>query len=107
MKRQALEVEARLVAAKMSSAADKEVSDLMGDEPPSAGIPGIDDDLLFSSYQEGEIAIHVIFFMRLFIIISLPVFGPIVRLSPPPSDRDYCFNLDESEGVMDLFDIKT
>lgn len=28
---------------------------------------------------------------------------PLVRLSPPPNARDYSFNLDESEGPMDLF----
>ena len=30
---------------------------------------------------------------------------PLLRLSPPPTDRDYFFNLDDSEGVCDLFDI--
>ncbi|XP_014487764.1 PREDICTED: transcription factor E2F4-like [Dinoponera quadriceps] len=33
--------------------------------------------------------------------------GPLVRLSPPPGERDYQFNLSESEGVCDLFDITT
>lgn len=33
------------------------------------------------------------------------MFGPLIRLSPPPTDRDYCYNLDNSEGVCDLFDI--
>ena len=28
-----------------------------------------------------------------------------MRLSPPPSEKDYCFNLDDSEGVCDLFDV--
>ena len=66
LKRQALEVEARLVAAptaalkaeQITSAADSEVSALLGgnDEPPSAGIPGIDGDGLFNSFHEGEIA---------------------------------------------------
>lgn len=32
------------------------------------------------------------------------VHQPLVRLSPPPNARDYHFNLDESEGVADLFD---
>ena len=27
-----------------------------------------------------------------------------MRLSPPTTDRDYCFNLDDSEGACDLFD---
>ncbi|XP_012233344.1 transcription factor E2F5 [Linepithema humile] len=33
--------------------------------------------------------------------------GPLVRLSPPPSEKDYQFNLSENEGVCDLFDIAT
>lgn len=28
---------------------------------------------------------------------------PLLRLSPPPSARDYCFNLDMNEGAFDLF----
>uniref|UniRef100_T1JR19 E2F/DP family winged-helix DNA-binding domain-containing protein n=1 Tax=Tetranychus urticae TaxID=32264 RepID=T1JR19_TETUR len=35
------------------------------------------------------------------------VLQPLVKLSPPPSGRDYCFNLDKSEGLVDLFEIKT
>ncbi|KAJ8680195.1 hypothetical protein QAD02_015982 [Eretmocerus hayati] len=31
--------------------------------------------------------------------------GPLVRLSPPPEEKDYQFNLSDSEGVCDLFDI--
>ncbi|XP_076358115.1 transcription factor E2F5-like isoform X1 [Tachypleus tridentatus] len=38
-------------------------------------------------------------------LISSEMFSPLLRLSPPPSDRDYCFNLCDSEGVCDLFDI--
>uniref|UniRef100_A0A3B3RHC9 E2F transcription factor 4 n=1 Tax=Paramormyrops kingsleyae TaxID=1676925 RepID=A0A3B3RHC9_9TELE len=33
------------------------------------------------------------------------VFSPLLRLSPPPGDHDYIYNLDESEGLCDLFDI--
>ncbi|CAN0331795.1 unnamed protein product [Lampetra planeri] len=33
------------------------------------------------------------------------VFTPLLRLSPPPADHDYYFNLDETEGVCDLFDV--
>ena len=33
------------------------------------------------------------------------VFGPLIRLSPPPTEKDYCYNLDNSEGVCDLFDV--
>ncbi len=28
-----------------------------------------------------------------------------LRLSPPPSERDYYFHLDENEGLADLFDM--
>ena len=38
--------------------------------------------------------------------LSVSVFGPLMRLSPPPSEKDYCFNLDDSEGVCDLFDVQ-
>lgn len=33
------------------------------------------------------------------------IYGPLVRLSPPPSEKDYHFNLSENEGICDLFDI--
>ncbi|XP_071958166.1 transcription factor E2F5-like [Antedon mediterranea] len=33
------------------------------------------------------------------------MFAPLLRLSPPPGDNDYYFNLDDSEGVCDLFDV--
>lgn len=36
---------------------------------------------------------------------SVSVFGPLVRLSPPPSEKDYFFNLGDSEGICDLFDV--
>ncbi|XP_043273266.1 transcription factor E2F4-like isoform X2 [Venturia canescens] len=31
--------------------------------------------------------------------------GPLIRLSPPPGEKDYLFNLGENEGIFDLFDI--
>lgn len=37
--------------------------------------------------------------------VSPPVFSPLLRLSPPPSDHDYIYNLDETEGLCDLFDV--
>jgi transcription factor E2F4/5 len=37
--------------------------------------------------------------------LSLSVFSPLLRLSPPPGDHDYFYNLDESEGLCDLFDV--
>ncbi|KAL6435235.1 hypothetical protein ACFW04_005361 [Cataglyphis niger] len=39
--------------------------------------------------------------------VSTAVCGPLVRLSPPPGEKDYHFNLSENEGVCDLFDITT
>ncbi|XP_037787024.1 transcription factor E2F4-like [Penaeus monodon] len=38
-------------------------------------------------------------------LISTEMFAPLLRLSPPPSERDYMFNLDETEGVCDFFDV--
>ncbi|NXL66956.1 E2F4 factor, partial [Chordeiles acutipennis] len=38
-------------------------------------------------------------------LMSSEVFAPLLRLSPPPGDHDYIYNLDESEGVFDLFDV--
>ncbi|PVD20792.1 hypothetical protein C0Q70_18953 [Pomacea canaliculata] len=38
-------------------------------------------------------------------LMSSDAFAPLLRLSPPPSDRDYYFNLDDSEGACDLFDV--
>ncbi|KAM8946092.1 transcription factor E2F4 isoform 2-T2 [Pelodytes ibericus] len=38
-------------------------------------------------------------------LMSSEVFAPLLRLSPPPGDHDYVFNLDDSEGVCDLFDV--
>uniref|UniRef100_UPI0037E75287 transcription factor E2F5-like n=1 Tax=Semicossyphus pulcher TaxID=241346 RepID=UPI0037E75287 len=38
-------------------------------------------------------------------LMNPEVFSPHLRLSPPPSERDYRYHLDESEGLSDLFDI--
>ncbi|XP_076337094.1 transcription factor E2F5-like [Tachypleus tridentatus] len=40
-------------------------------------------------------------------LISSDMFSPLLRLSPPPSNQDYCFNLCDTEGVCDLFDVHT
>uniref|UniRef100_A0A3B4VHK8 E2F transcription factor 4 n=1 Tax=Seriola dumerili TaxID=41447 RepID=A0A3B4VHK8_SERDU len=39
------------------------------------------------------------------LVVPSPVFSPLLRLSPPPSDHDYIYNLDETEGLCDLFDV--
>ncbi|XP_054164497.1 transcription factor E2F5-like [Oppia nitens] len=36
-------------------------------------------------------------------MVTPDVFAPLLRLSPPPNGRDYCFNLDKNEGICDLF----
>ena len=36
-------------------------------------------------------------------LVTPDVFAPLLRLSPPPNGRDYCFNLDANEGICDLF----
>ncbi|KAM6981259.1 transcription factor E2F4-like [Aplochiton taeniatus] len=38
-------------------------------------------------------------------LMASEVFSPLLRLSPPPGDHDYIYNLDETEGLCDLFDI--
>ncbi|XP_015223971.1 transcription factor E2F4 [Lepisosteus oculatus] len=38
-------------------------------------------------------------------LMTSEVFSPLLRLSPPPGDHDYVYNLDESEGLCDLFDV--
>ncbi|XP_010877999.1 transcription factor E2F4 [Esox lucius] len=38
-------------------------------------------------------------------LMASEVFSPLLRLSPPPGDHDYIYNLDESEGLCDLFDV--
>ena len=38
-------------------------------------------------------------------LMSSEVFAPLLLLSPPPGNHDYIYNLDESEGVCDLFDV--
>ncbi|CAN0387529.1 unnamed protein product [Lampetra planeri] len=50
-------------------------------------------------------ALHVVDSELLKELMSVDTFSPLLRLSPPPGDQDYYFNLDESEGLCDLFDI--
>lgn len=38
-------------------------------------------------------------------LMASEVFSPLLRLSPPPSEHDYIYNLDETEGLCDLFDV--
>lgn len=34
------------------------------------------------------------------------VVGPILRMSPPPTEMDYSFTLAVHEGLMDLYDLR-
>ncbi|XP_022595323.1 transcription factor E2F4-like [Seriola dumerili] len=38
-------------------------------------------------------------------LMTSEVFSPLFRPSPPSSEQEYVYNLDESEGLCDLFDI--
>ncbi|KAK3716102.1 hypothetical protein QZH41_019650 [Actinostola sp. cb2023] len=59
------------------------------------------NDIIFGNGKEpGTIADEVIDEL-----MSAEVYAPLLRLSPPPGDHDYYFNLDDNEGVCDLFDI--
>ncbi|RWS10289.1 transcription factor E2F4-like protein [Dinothrombium tinctorium] len=37
--------------------------------------------------------------------VTADVLQPLLRLSPPPNSKDYCFNLTEEEGVLELFGV--
>lgn len=59
------------------------------------------NDIIFgNSLKEGNIAEEV-----MEELMSAEVYAPLLSLSPPPGEHDYYFNLDDSEGVCDLFDI--
>ena len=65
----------------------------------TADLPGLDDML---STESKMVQTQIDGYNSYF---SFPVFGPLIRLSPPPTEKDYCFNLDSNEGVCDLFDV--
>ncbi len=92
-------------------AAAKEVASILGGGgtgsggPLSSEIPGLEDLISTESkIHEHDSASLLSRFDNLLLTCPL-VFGPLMRLSPPPSEKDYCFNLDDSEGVCDLFDV--
>ena len=59
-------------------------------------IPGLEE--LISSESKSESAVRLESSHFCFVSVFL-------RLSPPPTEKDYCYNLDNSEGVCDLFDV--
>ncbi|XP_015922658.1 transcription factor E2F5 [Parasteatoda tepidariorum] len=61
----------------------------------------ISSDLLFNPLYDDKIEEQF-----LEELIAKETFSPLTRLSPPPGARDYFFNLDDTEGMFDLFDIQ-
>ena len=79
---------------------DSEVESILSGKVLNTEIPGLTD------FMSSESKSFLVLTKSRFSIFSFfAVFGPIMRLSPPPCERDYCFNLDENEGVCDLFDV--
>lgn len=66
---------------------------------------GIDTESEVESILSGKVLDTDIPGLGLEEFMSSEIFGPLMRLSPPPCERDYFFNLDENEGVCDLFDV--
>ena len=84
----------------LDSKEDSEVSGIMQQTELSSGIPEL-EELISTESKFGIISIM----NGKLNVIDVLVFGPLMRLSPPPSEKDYCFNLDVNEGVCDLFDV--
>ena len=59
-------------------------------------IPGLEE--LISSESKSSRAVSLS-------CSDLCLVSVFLRLSPPPTEKDYCYNLDNSEGVCDLFDV--
>ncbi|KAK7864017.1 hypothetical protein R5R35_000121 [Gryllus longicercus] len=64
----------------------------------------MDSDIILSDVISGDASMGG-YHGELDEFLSHDLCGPLVRLSPPPSEKDYFFNLDESEGVCELFDV--
>lgn len=81
--------------------ADSEVAGIFGGTDLGSGIPGYAELMATESKKK---VILLILENGMPFMNFIAVFGPLMRLSPPPSEKDYCFNLDDSEGACDLFD---
>lgn len=46
--------------------------------------------------------LHYLFISLFVYVVAM---SPFLKLSPPPDSSDYLYNLAESEGVLDLFDV--
>ncbi|XP_059148914.1 transcription factor E2F5-like [Physella acuta] len=85
----------------------KSISDTMLSEPStSASQSQADTSLdmfhLFDSKVDMDIPGELLDLDQL---MSADTLTPLLSLSPPPSGRDYYFNLDDTEGACDLFDV--
>ena len=95
-----------------------EVEDILSGKVLDTDIPGL-EELMSTESKQLHFCFNIIYnferqknmplaklHLQINIFFHFVVFGPLMRLSPPPSEKDYCFNLDDSEGVCDLFDVQ-
>lgn len=65
-----------------------------------SGMDSLPSELLFdptkADFDDGQLIEE---------LMTSEAFAPLLRLSPPPTDKDYYFNLDDTEGACDLFDV--
>lgn len=66
------------------------------------GMEGLPSDTLF---DEAKAEFDAMDGQLIEELMTSEAFAPLLRLSPPPSDKDYYFNLDDTEGACDLFDV--
>uniref|UniRef100_A0A8C3AVN0 E2F transcription factor 4 n=1 Tax=Cyclopterus lumpus TaxID=8103 RepID=A0A8C3AVN0_CYCLU len=71
-------------------------------QPPPTAVTQVHTDF---SFLHAISSLYIISGDLLEDLMSSEVFSPLLRLSPPPSDHDYIYNLDETEGLCDLFDV--
>ncbi|XP_033626460.1 transcription factor E2F5-like [Asterias rubens] len=93
-------VEPEVKPAEIFPVSIKKEVDANGSSPPDS-LKDIPTDMLF---QPGE---DTLMDSQLLdeLISAETGYVPFLSLSPPPGEQDYYFNLDDSEGVCDLFDV--
>lgn len=62
-------------------------------------LPDLPKDMEFESLSDARLQEA----LEEFVLNEYP--SPFTKLSPPPCSRDYYFNLDDTEGMSDLFDL--
>ncbi|KAH9515665.1 Transcription factor e2f4 [Bulinus truncatus] len=70
--------------------------------PPDQGLDLFNSDLFDTSKPDMDLTGELLDLDQL---MSTDTLTPLLSLSPPPSGRDYYFNLDDTEGACDLFDV--